>query len=70
MLGICRKLVSYRVPVIGINAGHLGFITDICFDNMESEIKEVLDGHYFIDSRIFLKADQVRNGETIYSGIA
>ena len=70
MLGICRKLVSFRVPVIGINAGHLGFITDICFDNMESEIKEVLDGHYFIDSRIFLKADQVRDGKTIYSGIA
>ena len=70
MLGICRKLVSYRVPVIGINAGHLGFITDICFDNMEAEIKEVLDGHYFIDSRIFLKADQVRGSETIYSGIA
>ncbi len=70
MLGICRKLVRFRIPVVGINTGHLGFITDICKETMDSEINEILEGHYFIDSRIFLKAEQYREGKLIYSGIA
>jgi NAD+ kinase len=38
MLGIGRQLASYGVPLIGINQGRLGFITDIPLDNFQATV--------------------------------
>ncbi|MCD8339564.1 MAG: NAD(+)/NADH kinase [Burkholderiales bacterium] len=70
MLGVSRKIAKYEVPVIGVNAGHLGFITDITSSAMEKELSEVLDGHYYIDSRRLLGGELYRNGEKIFTGTA
>ncbi len=70
MLGICRKLAPFSVPVIGVNAGHLGFITDIGSETMETELEAILGGHYYVDNRRLLQARQYRDGKLIFSGIA
>lgn len=70
LLGVARRMASYKVPFVGINAGRLGFITDIPSDSMEKELDEILEGHYRVDKRTLLRCQQIRNGEVIFDDIA
>ncbi len=55
MLNVAKYVVSDQVPVIGINRGRLGFLTDILPDELETGISDVLDGNYSIESRFLLE---------------
>ncbi|MFZ6872508.1 NAD kinase [Undibacterium sp. Di27W] len=70
MLGIARQLAPYNVPLIGINQGRLGFITDIALDRMIPVITEMLDGKYVSERRSLLQAIVTRDGNQIFSGVA
>lgn len=54
MLNVAKYVATDQVPVIGINRGRLGFLTDILPDELESSISDVLDGNYSIESRFLL----------------
>ena len=54
MLRVSRLLAPYSTPVIGINRGRLGFLTEISASNMITDIQRVLDGDYFIQHRTML----------------
>ena len=70
MLGIARQLAPYNVPLIGINQGRLGFITDIPLDGMIPAVSEILSGKYVSEQRSLLQAIVVRDGNQIFSGVA
>jgi len=70
MLGIARQLAEYNVPLIGINQGRLGFITDIPLDRMIPVIAEMLEGKYVSERRSLLQAIVVREDQQIFSGLA
>lgn len=70
MLGIARQLAPYKVPLIGINQGRLGFITDIPLDGMMPAVSEILSGKYISEQRSLLQAIVVRDGNQIFSGVA
>jgi NAD+ kinase len=70
MLGIARQLAPYNVPLIGINQGRLGFITDIPRDRMLPVITDMLEGKYVSERRSLLQAIVVRDGNQIFSGVA
>ena len=65
LLGAARALARHNVPVLGVNRGNLGFLTDIQPDHLEEQIGEVLDGKYIVESRFLLEATVKRNGEPI-----
>jgi NAD+ kinase len=44
-----------QVPVIGINRGRLGFLTDISPDDIEARVEDVLSGNYHVESRFLLE---------------
>jgi NAD+ kinase len=60
MLSIARRLAPYDVPLIGINQGRLGFLTDIPIANMEPLLRAMLAGHYIEERRTLLAAEVVR----------
>ncbi|MCK5881003.1 MAG: NAD(+) kinase [Sinobacterium sp.] len=70
MLGAARDLASQGVPVLGINRGGLGFLTDISPDEIEEKVAEVLAGKYTVESRFLLDTIIKRNGEPISKGSA
>lgn len=70
MIGAARKLANYDVPLIGINHGRLGFITDIALTNAHEALSSVLAGHYEAEERSLLEGRIVRNGVVLHSGIA
>jgi len=56
LLNATRKYLNYDIPILGINMGNVGFLTDISTDNFEKTIKEVLDGNYKIEERNLVSA--------------
>jgi NAD+ kinase len=70
MLGIARQLAPYRVPLIGINQGRLGFMTDIPLDTMISTLTDMLDGKLESEQRSLLDGSVERGGETIFHALA
>ncbi|MCX4194367.1 DUF1853 family protein [Methylobacterium organophilum] len=56
LLGAARAMAKHRVPVLGINRGSLGFLTDIRPDELEEKVAEVLNGQYTLENRFLLEA--------------
>ena len=69
-LGASRSLSKQPAPVLGINRGRLGFLTDISPDDLESQIGAVLDGQYTKEKRFLLDVEVKRNGEPVGAGEA
>jgi len=65
-----RALASFDVPLLGVNRGRLGFLTDISPEEIEVKVGEVLDGHYISDQRFLLEMAVVRGQEVVATGDA
>lgn len=65
LLSAARMLSRYDVPVLGVNRGRLGFLTDVSPDEIEVRVGEVLDGQYLLEKRFLLDATVKHNGEPI-----
>ncbi len=70
MLGIGRRLAKSGVPMVGINQGRLGFITDIPFENYQSTLAPMLRGEFEEDRRWMMQAQVVRDGHCVFSATA
>lgn len=70
MLGIGRVLAQFGVPLIGINQGRLGFITDIAFDDYQAVLGPMLRGEYEEDRRWMMQAKVVRDGRCVFNATA
>jgi NAD+ kinase len=70
MLGLARQLAPYDVPLIGINQGRLGFMTDIPLEGMLPVLEQMLTGSYKAERRTLLEGRVMRDGQTIHVGLA
>ena len=64
LLSSARNFGHYNVPVLGINLGNLGFLTDIAPADLTFALNEILQGNYVEDKRIFLEAKLPGKKET------
>ncbi|WP_160153836.1 NAD(+) kinase [Microbulbifer sp. ALW1] len=70
LLAAARALAKFSVPLLGINRGRLGFLTDISPDEIETKVGEVLAGKYMAESRFLLDMSVSREGKPIGKGSA
>jgi NAD+ kinase len=70
MLGIGRQLAGSNVPLVGINMGRLGYMTDIPIQNVQTVLPQIIAGEYEADSRTLLDAVVIRNGKEINQALA
>ena len=70
MLGIGRQLAHLGVPLIGINQGRLGFITDIPYGNIAATLAPMLRGEYEEDHRSLMQARVMRDGHCVFDALA
>jgi NAD+ kinase len=70
LLAAARDLVGRQVPVVGINLGRVGFMTDIAHDGMCASVGAILDGNYTIEERALLDAEIFRGGKSVLRTIA
>ncbi len=65
LLSAARVLSRFDVPVLGINRGRLGFLTDVSPEDIECKVGAVLDGQYVHEKRFLLDAEVCRGGDPI-----
>jgi NAD+ kinase len=70
MLGIGRQLACYGIPLIGINQGRLGFITDIALEDYQSALAPMLAGEFIEDSRHLMHGQVMRDGHCVFDALA
>jgi NAD+ kinase len=70
LLNIARTLSLSRVPLVGVNLGRLGFLTDLTLDNMQECITQMLEGKFVTEQRTLLAARIMRNDVEVNVGRA
>ncbi len=70
MLGIGRQLAGSDVPLVGINMGRLGYMTDIPIQSVQSTLPRIIAGEYEADARSLLDAVVLRDGRAINRALA
>jgi NAD+ kinase len=70
MLSVARALVNSEVPLIGINRGRFGFLTDIRAEEMLVQIDRILAGDFIKESRMLLSAEVIRQNQVVFSSVA
>lgn len=70
MLHVARALAAERVPIIGVNQGRLGFLTDLQTENMIEELGKILEGRFKTEQRLLLQAEIVRGARVVHAANA
>ncbi len=70
MLGIGRELARCGVPLVGINQGRLGFITDIRMDRFRETLSPMIAGEFVEDKRAMIEGGVWRQGQCIFEGLS
>jgi NAD+ kinase len=70
MLGIGRQLAGKNVPLVGINMGRLGYMTDIPIQSVQTILPKIIGGEYEADTRTLLDAVVLRQGKEITRALA
>jgi NAD+ kinase len=67
MLHVARELTDRVLPVVGVNLGRLGFLTDIPASCMLRDIDHILDGDFRVEHRMMLDVEVTRDGTSVYT---
>jgi NAD+ kinase len=70
MLGIARELAPHNLPLVGINQGRLGFITDVRASDWADALGPIIQGDYEEERRAMIEGEVWRDGESIFKGLA
>ncbi len=70
MLQAAAELIAHDTPVIGINRGHLGFLTDIHPTEIQGKLAPVLQGYYQEELRFLLNTTIHHQGQAVKAGVA
>lgn len=70
LLSAARQLARHRVPLVGVNQGRLGFMTDIARSDMLRSMDDLLSAKFTPENRMLLDAEVLRDGRSIASNLA
>ncbi|HLP99469.1 MAG TPA: NAD kinase [Sideroxyarcus sp.] len=70
LLNVARTLAPFDIPLIGVNQGRLGFLTDISIETMQRTISAILRGEYVTEKRMLLSASVSRDGKHLFDSLA
>lgn len=70
LLAAAKIAAEYNIPVVGVNRGYLGFLTDIPPQDFENQITSVLTGNYTAEYRTMLHTQIHKNDKTYFDGTA
>ncbi|WP_067617677.1 NAD(+)/NADH kinase [Alicyclobacillus acidiphilus] len=65
LLGIARQLAPLSIPLVGINVGHLGFLTESEPSQLDGAIRRIVSGEYHLEGRLMLEAFVYRDRKEI-----
>lgn len=70
LLNVARHVAPYKIPILGINLGHVGFLTEIELADLYNDLERFSKNSYTIDYRMMLETEVVRDGEVLEKFLA
>jgi len=70
ILKVARELVDWDIPILGINAGHKGFLAEIEITNLQESLRYLLEGNYNVNERVILHTEIERPEHTSVNFLA
>ncbi len=70
MIQAAKDFCHMQIPLLGVNLGTLGFLTEVERQNIEEALKEIFEGNYKIEHRMMLEGMKVGSSKSSYRGIA
>lgn len=70
MLSVARSLINADVPLVGINRGRFGFLTDLRAEDMLVELDKIIAGEFIKEPRMLLSTDVIRHGKVQHTNYA
>lgn len=70
MLSVARSLIDNEVPLVGVNRGRFGFLTDLRVEDMLMQVDRILAGDFTKEPRVMLAAKVMRHGEVLHANYA
>jgi NAD+ kinase len=67
MISTARLIGDYSIPVLGINYGGLGYLTDFRIEEMFAALEAILAGNFELDSRVTLRVEHIRDKQVLSS---
>ena len=70
MLGFAREVAPFDLPLVGINQGRLGFITDVTIGQFRDALAPMIAGDYAEEHRTMIEGEVWRDNERIFEGLS
>jgi NAD+ kinase len=70
LIACARLMAEHSVPLVGINLGRLGFLTDVPADSLESALESILGGDFIPEQRTLLNGAVRRGSQTLFTTLA
>lgn len=61
LLGVARECINYETPLLGVNMGHLGFITEVEVKDVFTALEKIMNKEYTIEDRLMLEAQVIKD---------
>ena len=69
VLSAFRQVAPAGIPLLAVNTGHMGFLTETYLNQLPHVLEQVLAGHYQLEERIMVAVHLVRKGKTIWEAL-
>ncbi|AUC61176.1 NAD+ kinase [Cyanobacterium sp. HL-69] len=69
VLSACRQVAPHNIPVLTVNTGHLGFLTEIYLNQLDTAIAQVLKGDYEVEVRSMIEVNVVRDKVKLWEAL-
>jgi NAD+ kinase len=70
LLKAARRIYDKELPIMGINLGNLGFLTEVDRNNIDTAIGQLFEGNYSLEKRMMLEASVIRKGRQTITDVA
>jgi NAD+ kinase len=70
LISCARLMAEHSVPLVGVNLGRLGFLTDIPAEHAGAAVESVLEGDFTPEQRLLLSGSVRRDGKTLFTALA
>lgn len=70
MLSVARKLIGREIPVLAVNLGKVGFLTEVSADTWKEQLSLLLQGDYRLQKRSTLACTVTRGGDSVFNAVA
>jgi NAD+ kinase len=70
VLSACRQLAPAGIPILTVNTGHMGFLTETYLNQLPEALSALMEGHYTVEDRVMLTVQVIHEGTVLWEALS